>query len=91
MIKLFILCKIYILQKIRIKILCILLFMALQELERVGKDKKHFMIESYRNESEMANLLYWQLTCRTFHNPEEWEWAMKEAGYHGDYSYIVFE
>ncbi len=64
---------------------------ALQEMQRVGKDKKHFMVESYRNESEMANLLYWQLTCRTFHSPEEWEWAMKEAGYVGDYSYIVFE
>ena len=64
---------------------------ALQELQRVGKDKKHMMVESYRNDREMANLLYWQLTCRTFHNPEEWEWAMKEAGYHGDYSYIVFE
>lgn len=64
---------------------------ALQELQRVGKDKKHMMVESYRNDREMANLLYWQLTCRTFHTPEEWEWAMKEAGYIGDYSYIVFE
>lgn len=64
---------------------------ALQELERVGKDKKHFMVESYRNESEKANLLYWQLTCRSFYNPKEWEWFMGESGYTGDYSYIVFE
>jgi len=64
---------------------------ALQEMQRVGKDKKHFMIESFRNEREMVNLLYWQLTCRTFHSPEEWEWVMKESGYEGDYSYIVFE
>jgi protein-L-isoaspartate(D-aspartate) O-methyltransferase len=60
-------------------------------MQRVGKDKKHFMIESFRNEREMVNLLYWQLTCRTFHSPEEWEWVMKESGYEGDYSYIVFE
>jgi len=64
---------------------------ALQELERVGKSKKHVMVESYRNEREKVNLLYWQLTCRTFHTPEEWEWAMNEAGYNGDYSYIAFE
>jgi protein-L-isoaspartate(D-aspartate) O-methyltransferase len=64
---------------------------ALQELERVGKIKKHFMVESYRNESEKANLLYWQLTCRSFYMPKEWEWVMDQSGYTGDYSYIVFE
>jgi protein-L-isoaspartate(D-aspartate) O-methyltransferase len=65
---------------------------AIQEIERVGKDdKKHIMVESYRNESEMANLLYWQLTCRSFRSPEEWEWELEQGGYHGDYSYIAFE
>lgn len=64
---------------------------ALQEVERVGKDKKHIIIESYRNEREKANLLYWQLTCRSFYTPQEWEWFFKESGYTGDYSYIVFE
>lgn len=64
---------------------------ALREIQRVGEDKKHVMVESYRNEREMANLLYWQLTCRSFHTPEEWEWCMAQSGYTGDYSYIVFE
>lgn len=65
---------------------------AIKEIERVGKgDRKHIMVESYRNESEMANLLYWQLTCRSFRSPEEWEWELEEGGYHGDYSYIAFE
>jgi protein-L-isoaspartate(D-aspartate) O-methyltransferase len=64
---------------------------ALQEIERVGKKNKHVIIESYRNEQEKANLLYWQLTCRAFYTPEEWEWFMTESGYTGDYSYIVFE
>ena len=64
---------------------------ALQELERVGKTNKHFMVESYRNEVEKVNLLYWQLTCRSFYTPKEWEWFMAESGYTGDYSYIVFE
>ena len=65
---------------------------AIQEIERVGKgSKKHIVIESYRNETEKANLLYWQLTCRSFYTPKEWEWFMEESGYTGDYSYIVFE
>lgn len=64
---------------------------ALQEVERVGKGKKHILVESYRNEREKANLLYWQLTCRSFYTPQEWEWFMKDSGYTGDYSYIVFE
>ena len=64
---------------------------ALQEIERVGKQKKHVIIESYRNEREKANLLYWQLTCRSFYTLAEWEWFFKESGYSGDYSSIFFE
>ena len=65
---------------------------AVQEIQRVGKgDKKHIVVESYRNEREKVNLLYWQLTCRSFYTPEEWEWLFKEYGYTGDYSYIAFE
>lgn len=64
---------------------------ALQEVERVGRGAKHIIVESYRNEREKANLLYWQLTCRSFYTPKEWEWFMKDSGYTGDYSYIVFE
>jgi len=64
---------------------------ALQEIERVGRGAKHVMVESYRNEREKANLLYWQLTCRSFYTPKEWEWFFAETGYTGDHSYIVFE
>ncbi len=63
---------------------------ALQEIERVGK-QKHVIVESYRNEREKVNLLYWQLTCRSFYTPKEWEWFLAESGYTGDYSYIAFE
>lgn len=65
---------------------------ALTEIQRVGKgNNKHIMVESYRNEREKVNLLYWQLTCRSFYTPQEWEWFMNECGYTGDYSYIVFQ
>ena len=64
---------------------------ALKEIERVGKGSKYIMIESYRNEREKANLLYWQLTCYAFHTPDEWQWLMDQAGYSGDFGCIYFE
>jgi SAM-dependent methyltransferase len=65
---------------------------AISEIERVGKGtKKHIIIESYRDEKEKANLLYWQLTCRSFYTPKEWEWTFDQAGYTGDYSCIYFQ
>lgn len=70
---------------------CFDLKKALSEIERVGKKNKYICVESYRNESEKANLLYWQLTCEAFCTPEEWEWWFKETGYTGDHSFIYFE
>ncbi len=67
------------------------LWSALKEIERVGRGAKYVEVESYRNEREKANLLYWQLTCRAFHTPVEWEWFFKQVGYMGDYSFIFFE
>lgn len=63
---------------------------ALREIERVGRGAKHITIEAYRDEREKANLLYWQLTCRAFHTPDEWEWLFAQAGYTGDYGCIFF-
>jgi len=64
---------------------------ALQEIERVGRKHKYICVESYRNEEEKANLLYWQLTCEMFCTPQEWEWWFAQTGYTGDYSFIYFE
>jgi len=64
---------------------------ALQEIERVGKDHKYIVVDSYRTEREKMNLLYWQITCECFYTPEEWEWFFQESGYTGDYSYVFYE
>ena len=64
---------------------------ALSEIERVGKSKKYICMESYRNEFEKMNLLYWQVTCECFFTPEEWKWWFDFAGYKGDHSFIYFE
>jgi len=64
---------------------------ALEEFERVGKRNKYICVESYRNEMEKANLLYWQVTCEAFCTPKEWEWWFETSGYSGDHSFIYFE
>ena len=67
------------------------LFDALKEMKRVGKSNKYLCVESYRNELEKANLLYWQVSCEAFNTPKEWEWWFSLTGYDGDYSFIYFE
>ena len=63
----------------------------LREMERVGKKHKYLCVESYRNEEEKANLLYWQVSCEAFNTPKEWCWWFKQTGYTGDHSFIYFE
>jgi len=70
---------------------CFELEKALREIERVSKGNKYIVVESYRNEEEKANLLYWQLTCESFCTPEEWQWWFDHCGYTGDHSFIYFE
>jgi protein-L-isoaspartate(D-aspartate) O-methyltransferase len=64
---------------------------ALKEIERVARGAKHVVVECYRNEREKVNLMYWQLTCRIFATPQEWQWHFDAAGYTGDHSFITFE
>ena len=72
-------------------LMCHELDKALREMERVGKKNKYLCVESYRNEEEKANLLYWQVTCESFYTPEEWNWWFEHTGYSGDHSFIYFE
>lgn len=64
---------------------------AIQEIERVSKKSSYVVVDSYRNERERVNLMYWQLTCECFFTPEEWEWIYNEFGYTGDYSFVFYE
>lgn len=64
---------------------------AVKEIQRVGKQDRYISVESYRNEREKVNLLYWQLTCESFYSPEEWEWFYNDCGYTGDFEFIFFE
>jgi protein-L-isoaspartate(D-aspartate) O-methyltransferase len=64
--------------------------LALREIQRVGR-QSYICVESYRNETEKANLLYWQVTCEQFNSPNDWEWWFENSKFTGDYSYIYFE
>jgi SAM-dependent methyltransferase len=67
------------------------LWSALRELDRVSKNGRgYLMVESFRNECEKANLLYWQLTCKSFYSIDDWTWVYRQAGYRGDYDFIFF-
>jgi len=66
------------------------LWKAVGEMERVGKNK-YIVVDSYRNEEERVNLMYWQLTCECFYTPQEWEWIFLQCHYAGDYSCIYYE
>ena len=67
------------------------LWRALQEIERVGKHNKFIVMDSYRNEREKANLLYWQITCEAIFARKEWEFIFEKAGYFGDYDFVCFQ
>ena len=64
---------------------------AIKEVARVSRGKSWICVESYRNEAEKVNLLYWQLTCESFYSPEEWVWLYETNGLKGDYEFLYFE
>ena len=64
---------------------------ALKGMERVSRKHKYLVTESYRNEAEKVNLMYWVLTGECFFSEKEWEWFFQLAGYTGDHSFIYFE
>jgi ubiquinone/menaquinone biosynthesis C-methylase UbiE len=64
---------------------------AFREIERVGRGAKYICVEGYRNEREKVNLMYWQMTCRAFHTPKEWQFVFDQTGYTGDHEFIYFE
>ncbi|MDP2330651.1 MAG: class I SAM-dependent methyltransferase [Reyranella sp.] len=65
---------------------------AFAEIARVSREARNYvMVESFRNEREKTNLMYWQLTCESLLSIASWEWIMGQAGYRGDHGFIFFE
>jgi protein-L-isoaspartate(D-aspartate) O-methyltransferase len=64
---------------------------ALRELQRVSRRHKFIVVDSYRNDREKINLMYWHLTCESFFAPAEWEFIFQQTGYTGDWDFVCFE
>lgn len=64
---------------------------AVREIQRVSSGRAWICVESFRSEREKVNLLYWQLTCESFHRPQDWTWLLGQWGYTGDVGFIFFE
>lgn len=64
---------------------------AIQDIERISRRNSYIVVESFRNDREEVNMLYWQLTCASYYSVDEWEWLYKEWGYTGDYGFVFFE
>jgi protein-L-isoaspartate(D-aspartate) O-methyltransferase len=63
---------------------------AFTEITRVS-NLQYICVESYRDELEKMNLLYWQVTCEAFFTPKEWQWWFQKTGFFGDYEFIYFQ
>jgi len=64
---------------------------AIQIINKISKKNSYICVESYKNEEEKMNLIYWQVTCEMFCNDDEWRWWFKYLKYNGDYSFIYFK
>ncbi len=64
---------------------------ALREIERVSRGAKYVVVDTFHDERQKVNLLYWQLTCQCFYTPEDWQWWFDRTGYSGDHSFVCFE
>ena len=64
---------------------------ALGEMERVGRGHRYVQVDSWLNELQREKFERWQLTARTYSDPDGWRRLFAEAGYTGDYYWTVTE
>lgn len=64
---------------------------ALGEMERVSRRHRYVQVDSWLDELQREKFERWQLTARTYSDPEGWRRLFAEAGYTGDYYWTVTE
>jgi SAM-dependent methyltransferase len=64
---------------------------ALREMERVGRRHRYVQVDSWLSELQREKFERWQLTARTYSDPEGWRRLFAEAGYTGDYYWTLTE
>ena len=61
---------------------------SLREIERVGKNA-FITVDAYRDEAEKKRMEAWNLTAKTVHHVRDWEAVFDEAGYGGDWYWVL--
>jgi SAM-dependent methyltransferase len=64
---------------------------ALSEMERVSRRHRYVRVDSWLTELQREKFERWQLTARTYSDPDGWRRLFAEAGYTGDYYWTVTE
>lgn len=62
---------------------------ALQEIERVSREKSFVVVDAYRNEVEKKAMFAWNLTAKTIMSVDEWISFFNKVGYTGDYYWFI--
>lgn len=62
---------------------------ALQEIERVSKDKSFITVDAYNSEDEKERMYAWNLTAKTIMSVDEWVSFFNDVGYTGDYYWFI--
>jgi len=62
---------------------------ALQEIQRVSREKSFITVDAYRNEEEKEAMYAWNLTAKTIMSVDEWIAFFEEVGYTGDYYWFI--
>lgn len=64
---------------------------ALGEIQRVSRQHSFVMVDAWRNESERARLMEWNLTALTYMHVDQWKQTFDESGYTGEYYWFIAE
>jgi SAM-dependent methyltransferase len=64
---------------------------ALAEMQRVGRRNRYVQVDSWLDELQRKKFERWQLTARTYSDPDGWRRLFAEAGYAGDYYWTLTE
>lgn len=64
-------------------------FIALEEIERVGKKDKFIVVDAWETEQEHQNMIKWVLTGLSCFSTSEWRQLFKMAKYTGDFYWFI--
>jgi len=64
---------------------------AIREMERVSRRHKYLQVDSWLNEEQRRDFERWQLTARTYFDPDGWRRVFAAAGYTGEYYWTITE